>query len=171
MRDDDEPNTMTTTPSQPPYIDTTNAPVLHEHHTRHADVHGDHPHHISHSVALTADVLDPAAAQHIVEVEKEWAEDKEDNLSDSAVSSAIPVTEKNDLSIDEEEKAEELGRVQSKASLAVMMANFPDGGRRAWLTLVGATLMAFATFGIPSSPEIYLPRLMWCRNDKFVWCL
>jgi hypothetical protein len=155
MRDDDEPNTMTTSPSQPPYIDTTNAPVLHEDHARHADVHGDHPHHISHSVALTADVLDPAAAQHIVEVEQQWAEDKEDNLSESAISSATPVTEKNDLSIDEEEKGEELGRVQSKASLAVMMA---DGGRRAWLTLVGATLMAFATFGTPSSPARYWPK-------------
>src|SRR5271170_7136998 len=160
MRDDDESNAMTTTPSQPPYIDTTNAPALHEedHHARHADVHRDHQHHISHSVALTADVLDPAAAQHIVKVEKEWAEDKEDNLSDSAVSSATPVTEKNDLSIDEEEKAEELERVQSKASLAVMMANFPDGGRRAWLTLVGATLMAFATFGTPCSLAIYWPK-------------
>jgi len=72
-----------------------------------------------------------------MEVEKEWAEDKEDNFSDSVGSSATPVSEKNDLSIDEEEKAEELERRESKASLAVVMANFPDGGRRAWLTLAG----------------------------------
>jgi len=161
MHDDEEASiTMTTAPSQPPYIDTKKASVLREedHHARRADVHGDHQHHISHSVALTAEVLDPAAAQHIVEVEKEWAEDKEDNLSDSVVSSAIPATEKNDLSIDEEEKGEELERVQSKASLAIMMANFPDGGKRAWLTLVGATLMAFATFGTPASLAIYWPK-------------
>ena len=110
------------------------------------DNHGYDHHHVSHSVALTAEIQDPAAAQHIVEVEKEWA--AEDNLSDSVISSATPTTEKHDLSIDEEEKSEGLERVQSKTSLAVMMANFPDGGRRAWLTLAGAALMAFATFGI-----------------------
>jgi len=160
MRDDDESNTMTTTPSQPPYVYATNEPVVRgeDHHARSADVHGDQQPHISHSVALTAEVLDPAVAQVIMEIEKQWAQDKEDNFSDSVVSSATPVSEKNDLSIDEEEKAEELERVQSKASLAVMMANFPDGGRRAWLTLVGATLMAFATFGTPSFLGIDWPK-------------
>lgn len=124
------------------------APVTHagHDHSQQADNHGHDHHHISHAVALTAEIQDPAAAQHIVEVEKEWA--AKDNLSDSMVSSATPTTEKHDLSIDEEEKSEGLERVQSKVSLAVMMANFPDGGRRAWLTLAGAALMAFATFGI-----------------------
>jgi len=156
MRDDNE-NSSTIAPSlsAPNPSEAMHARLPHEghDHSDHTGNHGSHPHHISHAVALTAEIQDPAAAQHIVEVEKEWAED---NLSDSVVSSTTPAAEKNDLSIDEEEKAEGLERVQSKASLAVMMANFPDGGRRAWLTLVGATLMAFSTFGAPPSNTLWL---------------
>src|SRR5277367_2501033 len=130
MRDEHETSSTITPAFSPPNpFNVMHAPVRHEGHRQmqQADNHEHHhPDHISHSVALTAEIQDPAAAQHIVEVEKEWAEG---TLSDSVVSSTTPTAEKNDLSIGEEEKAEGLERLQSKASLAVMMANFPDGGR------------------------------------------
>jgi hypothetical protein len=118
-----------------------------------ADGH-ENSHHISHSVALTAEVIDPATAQHLIEQEEQWI--KEESTESTISSTQLPVgpSEKNDMTIDEEEKAAELERTQSKASLAIMMANFPDGGKWAWFALTGATLIAFSTFGIPRSRRL-----------------
>jgi len=136
---------------------------LHLHSGGHADP--EH-HHVSHAAALTAEIIDPAAAKHIIEEEEKWVED---DVTESVVSSTqSPVTpEKNDLTIDVEEKGQELQRVQSKASLAAMMANFPDGGRRAWFTLAAACAIAFCTFGIVTS-------FSWrsnFRDDELFWDL
>jgi|SRR5579862_3850689 len=107
-------------------------------------------HHISHSVALIAEVNDPATAQHIVEEEEKWV--KSETVTASTDASSIgPPSEKIDYNAEANETTEtELQRVQSKTSLAVMMADFPDGGRWAWFSLIGATLIAFSTFGIAS---------------------
>jgi hypothetical protein len=55
------------------------------------------------------------------------------------------------MTIESEEKREasDLERQKSKSSLAAMMADFPDGGKWAWLSMTGATLIAFSTFGRP----------------------
>jgi len=107
-----------------------------------------HPHHhVSHAVALTAEIADPATAHQIIEKEEKWATSADDNTSDTPLSgndAQQPETPKNQVTVQEEEKME---RVQSKADLAAMMANFPDGGTRAWLQLLGATLIAVSTFG------------------------
>jgi hypothetical protein len=103
--------------------------------------------HISHSVALIAEVPDPATAQRIVHEEEKWAAEN----SESEISSAQIDTEKGETIM----QGEELARTQSKASLAVMMANFPDGGKWAWFSLAGATLIAFSTFGMTNSFGVY----------------
>jgi len=123
----------------------------------HADDH-QHPqgynpssedHHISHSAALIAEVIDPATAHHIVVEEEKWINSEEEVISSAGALSSEPSSEKVGYTADSNENNdEELQRTQSKASLAIMMANFPDGGRRSWLALFGATLIAFSTFGI-----------------------
>jgi hypothetical protein len=126
---------------------TTGAPAhdLHGHPVDHPSV-GDQ-HHISHSVALIAEVADPATAQHIVEEEEQWVK-SEAVASTADVSSSLPPSDKIEYSTEANEPNEELQRVKSKASLAAMMADFPDGGKWAYLNLIGATLIAFSTFGI-----------------------
>jgi hypothetical protein len=103
--------------------------------------------HISHSVALIAEIADPATARHIVHEEETWAAEH----SESEISSSQMDMEKGEVVTE----GEELARAQSKASLAVMMANFPDGGKWAWLSLLGATLIAFSTFGMTNSFGVY----------------
>ena len=112
-----------------------------EHHHQHSHQH------ISHAVVLTAEVADPATAQHLVEEEEKWAADKISQDEVSSTQSPTTSNEKNEITLNEEENGEDLRREESKASLAVMMANFPDGGRWGWAALVGATLIAFSTFG------------------------
>src|SRR5271169_2929235 len=82
-----------------------------------ADSH-ENSHHISHSVALTAEVIDPATAQHLIEQEEQWIKEESSESTISSTQSPIGPSEKKDVTIDEEEKAEELERIQSKASLA-----------------------------------------------------
>jgi hypothetical protein len=104
--------------------------------------------HVSHSVGLTAPILDPATAQDIVIREERWSENK---LSISETSSEGPVNSsaKNEMAIESQEKlpADDLERQKSRNSLALMMENFPDGGKWAWLSLAGASMIAFCTFG------------------------
>lgn len=121
--------------------------LLHNHNSAHH--HQEHPHHhISHAVVLTAEVADPATAQHLVEEEEKWAADKISQDEISSTDSPHSPPEKNGITLNEEENGEDLRREESKASLAIMMANFPDGGRWGWSALVGATLIAFSTFGM-----------------------
>jgi len=113
-------------------------------------------HHVSHAVALTAEIADPATAHQIIEKEEKWAASADDTTSDSALSgndAQQPERPKNEVSVEEEEKME---RVQSKADLSAMMANFPDGGTWAWLQLIGATLIAVSTFGMMPSLTMVL---------------
>jgi hypothetical protein len=125
--------------------------LLHNHNGVHQSEHHhqEHPHHhISHAVVLTAEVADPATAQHLVEEEEKWAADKISQDEISSTESPHSTSEKNGITLNEEENGEDLRREESKASLAIMMANFPDGGRWGWSALVGATLIAFSTFGM-----------------------
>jgi hypothetical protein len=101
--------------------------------------------HVSDTAALAVDILDPARARHILEHEKEWINWENEK---STSSSPEALTEKNEIEGVEEGRDIELQRIQSKMSLEVMMADFPDGGKWAWLSLVGATLMGFCTFGM-----------------------
>jgi hypothetical protein len=73
-------------------------------------------------------------------------------------SSPEALPEKNEIEGVEARRDTELQRIQSKMSLAVMMADFPDGGKWAWLSLVGATLVGFCT-----SSDAWLTR-----HDEFV---
>lgn len=113
-------------------------------------------HHISHAVALIAEVNDPATAHHIIEEEEKWV--KSDGGASSTQSPSVkPPSEKIEYALETNENDEELRRTQSKTSLAAMMKDFPDGGRRAWCALVGATLIAFSTFG--------RDRVNWLANS------
>jgi hypothetical protein len=129
--------------------------LLHNHGSVHQGEHHhqERPHqHISHAAVLTAEVADPATAQHLVEEEEKWAADKISQDEISSTDSPHSPPEKNGISLNEEENGEDLRREESKASLAIMMANFPDGGRWGWSALVGATFIAFSTFGMTWRP-------------------
>lgn len=137
----DDTNDQTT--MQNTFLHHGNSPQGEHHHQQHTHQH------ISHAVVLTAEVADPATAQHLVDEEEKWAADKISQDEISSTASPHSPTEKNEITLNEEENGEDLRREESKASLAIMMANFPDGGKWGWLALVGATLIAFSTFGMP----------------------
>jgi hypothetical protein len=114
-----------------------------------------HPYTPHHTDALTAEAADPGAALHIIEEEEKYI--GADGASDSVPSSSqspIGGADKLDVDADEKEAGDEISRTQSKASLAVMMSNFPDGGTRAYAVLFGATLVSFSTFGKKSTEGV-----------------
>jgi hypothetical protein len=120
-------------------------------HVDHEIVPSDGQRHVSHSVGLTAPIPDPATAQDIVIREEEWAS-KQVSTSENSSKSPVDSSAKNEMTIESlEEKlhADDLERQISRNSLELMMANFPDGGKWAWLSLAGATMIAFCTFGTP----------------------
>src|SRR5579859_7608746 len=92
-----------TTAGDPGHI-SSNTP--HDHLAGHSDGH-QHPH-VSHAVALTTDILDPAAAQHVVEREEQWIEDKLSESEGSSTGTSTGLNEKQDITIDEEEKGDAL---------------------------------------------------------------
>jgi hypothetical protein len=98
--------------------------------------------HTSDDPGLSARVSDPATAQGC---ERQWAEEK---LSTSEKSSLpLDTAEKNNIIEAEVKLGDGDLEQKSKTSLAGMMLNFPDGGLWAWLSLSGATMIAFSTFG------------------------
>lgn len=109
--------------------------------------HGNHPYTPHHTDALTAEIADPGAALHILQEEEKYVADGASDSVPSSSQTPIGGTDKLEAHVDEKEAGDEIQRTQSKASLAVMMSNFPDGGTRAYAVLMGATLVAFSTFG------------------------
>src|SRR5271170_3633259 len=107
--------------------------------------HQHHPYTPHHTDALTAEIADPGAALHILEEEEKYVADSASDSIPSSSERPIGGTDKLDADVDEKEAADEIRRMESKTSLAVMMSNFPDGGPRAYAVLIGATLVAFST--------------------------